>query len=176
MHLIMFPASLLIRLKIIAVIIPAIFIYSCREKIPEPKESLVERTPLNLAIIADTVIYDVVVKNPEPDDLWTEECLRNLNRQGLVDIIFNAIYRQELIPYDFFSNNPLSLNDITNLENNPEFSRENIGTLQFTEEWHFDEVNLRMKKRVHSLSLGYEVFDLSGNLRGYKPAFMVKLN
>jgi len=33
-----------------------------------------------------------------------------------------------------------------------------------------------MEKRVNSLTLGYEVFDPQGNLRGYKPAFLVKLN
>lgn len=176
MQLLRLPASIISRIKIIAVIIPVTFFYSCRESIPEQKEPLVERTPLNVAIIADTVIYDVVVKNPEPDDLWRDECLRNLNRKGLVDVIFNAIYRKELIPYDFFSNKPLSVNDITDIENAPGFSRENIGSIQFSEEWYFDEDNLRMEKRVNSMSLGYEVFDSSGNLRGYKPAFMVKLN
>lgn len=150
--------------------------HGCGDRIPEQRAPRVERTELNAAIIADTIIYDVIVKNPVPGDLWTEECLRNLKRDGLVDILFNAIYRQELIPYDLISGRPLSVSEIMELENDPEFSRDNIGKIQFSEEWYFDEENLRMEKRVNSLSLGFEVFDSSGNLRGYKPAFMVKLN
>ena len=169
-----YPAPSLI--KLLAVIIPAIFITGCSDRIPEQKKPLVQRTPLNIPIIADTVIYDVVVKNPEPDDLWIEESLRNLNREALVDIIFNAVYRKELIPYEYFSNEAMSVGDIIELENSPEFSREKIGRIQFSEEWYFDEDNLRMEKRVNSLTFGYEVFDPQGNLRGYKPAFLVKLN
>lgn len=158
------------------IVIMAILSGSCREKIPGQKKPAVARTPASAAVIADTVIYDVVIRNPEPDDLWAEECLRQLNREALVDMIFNAIYRQELLPYDYFSNRVLSVNEIKELEKDPEFSRTNIGRIQFMEEWYFDEENLRMEKRVNSLSLGYEVFDSSGKLRGYKPAFMVKLN
>ncbi|MFP4366146.1 MAG: hypothetical protein ACLFQA_03530 [Bacteroidales bacterium] len=150
--------------------------YGCGENIPEQKEPTVPRDSTNALVIADTVIYDVIVKNPVEGDEWTEECLRNLKREGLVDIIFDAIYQKELIPYDYLSEEPLTLNAIKDLENDPEFKRENIGKIQFSEEWYFDKENLRMEKRVNSLSLGYEVFDLSGNLKGYKPAFMVKLN
>ncbi len=157
-------------------IISAALLISCGEKIPEQKKPLVQRTPLNIPIIADTVIYDVVVKNPEPDDLWIEESLRRLNREALVDIIFNAVYRQELIPYEYFSSEAMSVADVIELEKSPEFSREKVGRIQFSEEWYFDEDNLRMEKRVNSLTLGYEVFDPQGNLRGYKPAFLVKLN
>ncbi len=157
-------------------IISAALLISCGERIPEQKAPIVQRTPLNIPVIADTVIYDVVVKNPEPDDLWIEESLRRLNREALMDIIFNAIYRKELIPYEYFSREVMSIADVIELENSPEFSREKVGRIQFSEEWYFDEDNLRMEKRVNSLTLGYEVFDPQGNLRGYKPAFLVKLN
>ncbi len=143
---------------------------------PEQKEALVPRAETSGLTIADTVIYDVVVKNPQAEDTWTEDCLRNLDREKLVDIIFDAVYRHELLPYDYISHELMSVKDIRDLENDPEFSRKNIGKIQFSEEWYFDTDNLRMEKRVNSLSLGYEVFDLSGNLRGYKPAFMVRLN
>lgn len=171
-----FSSPFILTIKIVIFITVALLVHSCKERIPCQKEPLVPRTPLNIAVIADTVIYDVIIKNPDPEDLWTEECLRNLYREGFIDIIFNAIYRQELIPYDYFSNQALSVKEIIELEKDPEFSRENIGRIQFSGAWYFDEENLRMEKRINSLSFGYEVFDLSGNLRGYKPAFMVKLN
>lgn len=161
---------------ILTLLIPVILIYGCSENIPVQKEPVVQRTELNIPVIADTVIYDVVVKNPEPDNHWTEESLRNLNREAFVDLIFNAIYRKELVPYDYFTRKALSIDEIYGLENDPVFSRENIGSIQFVEEWYFDEINLRMEKRVNSITLGYEIFDFDGNLRGYKPAFTVKLN
>ncbi|TVR73613.1 MAG: hypothetical protein EA408_04740 [Marinilabiliales bacterium] len=148
----------------------------CRDRIPEQKSPQVERTVLNAAVIADTVIYDVIVKNPDAEDLWTEETLRNLNRGGFVDIIFNAVYREELVAFDYFTGQALTVRDVADLENDPEFSRENIGMLQFNEEWYFDEENLRMEKRVNSVSLGYEVYDAEGRIRGYKPAFLINLN
>jgi len=150
--------------------------YGCRDRIPEQKPPQVERTALNAAIIADTVIYDVIVKNPDASDLWTEETLRNLNRRGFVDLIFNAVYREELVAFDYFTGQAMTVRDIADLENDAEFSRENIGMLQFSEEWYFDEENLRMKKRVNSVSLGYEVYDTDGRIRGYKPAFLINLN
>ncbi len=156
--------------------LPLLFISACGNGIPEQRPPLVERTPLDAAIIADTVIYDVIVKNPDAADLWAEQSLRNLNRSGLVDIIFNAIYHEELIPYDYFTMDVMSVRDVAKLENDPEFSRDNIGMLQFSEEWYFDEDNLRMEKRVNSISLGYEVYDTDGNIRGYKPAFLINLN
>jgi len=82
----------------------------------------------------------------------------------------------QLIPYDYFSQKALSAGEIRELEDSPGFSREKVGRIQFSEEWYFDEDNLRMEKRVNSLTLGYEVYDYEGNLRGYKPAFLVKLN
>ncbi len=156
--------------------LPLLFISACGNGIPEQRPPQVERTPLDGAVIADTVIYDVIVKNPNASDLWAEQSLRNLNREGLVDIIFNAVYRGELIPYDYFTMEVMSVRDVARLESDPEFSRDNIGMLQFSEEWYFDEENLRMEKRVNSISLGYEVYDTDGNIRGYKPAFLITLN
>jgi hypothetical protein len=163
-------------IKSLLLLTASVFLYSCGGGITDPKSPASPREATDAAMVADTVIYDVVIKNPSAEDIWTEACLKNLDREGLVNMIFEAIYLAELIPYDHLSNEPLSIRDIENLENDPEFSRKTIGKIQFSEEWYFDRDNLRMEKRVNSMALGYEVFDIAGNLRGYKPAFMVILN
>lgn len=150
--------------------------YGCGDRIPEQKEPLVPRTPSGAAIIADTVTYNVIVKNPEPEDTWTEKSLGRLKMDSFVEMIFEAIYSRELVPYDYYTNEAMSVREIRRLEQNEEFSRANIGQLQFTEEWYFDQENLRLEKRVNSITLGYEVYNLAGDLRGYKAAFKVKLN
>ena len=148
----------------------------CGDRIPEQKKPLVPRTPAGTAIIADTVTYNVIVKNPEPDDTWTEKALGRLDMETLVDMIFEAIYNREMVPRDDYSNEAMSVRDIRRLEQSEEFSRANIGQLQFTEEWYFDEENLRLEKRVNSITLGYEIYNLAGELRGYKAAFKINLN
>jgi hypothetical protein len=160
----------------ILIIITSILSFSCGGGTAGQKEPAVPRAAIQASVIAGTVIYDVIVRNPAPEDTWMEDCLRDLDREGLVNMVFEAIYRDELIAYDHLSHEPLTVADIKNLEKDAEFSRDHIGKIQFSEEWYFDQDNLRMEKRVNSMSFGYEVFDLSGNLRGYKPAFMVILN
>ncbi len=116
----------------------------------------------------------MIIKNVDPDDEWAEKCLRNLNRDKLISIIFDAVYNKLLIPYDFYTNEPIKLSRLRKLEK--EFARDNIGKLQFVEEWTFDETNLQLNKRVNSVLLAYEVFNSAGEVRGYKPAFYVRLN
>ena len=122
--------------------------------------------------IADTIINDVVIKNSDNDE-WTEYCLRNLDKKTLVNEIFNLIYSEELIPYDFFQNTQLSIDDIKALEKDPEFSRDKISKVQFEEAWYFDTENQKMLKKVHSIMLAYEIYDFNGEVKGYKPAFKV---
>ncbi|MDA3952053.1 MAG: hypothetical protein PF485_00265 [Bacteroidales bacterium] len=126
----------------------------------------------NYIIIADTLVSDVVILNPDNDE-WTEYCLRRLDKKTLVNEIFKSVYTEELIPYEFFNNNPLSIEDIKTLESDPEFSRDNIAKVQFEEAWYFDPTNQKMIKKVHSIMLAYEIYDSFGEIRGYKPAFKV---
>lgn len=126
--------------------------------------------------IGDSIIYDMVIKNANPDDEWAEECLRKLEREKLIQIIFDAVYEKTLIPYDYYENKPLKISDIKKLEADKEFSRDIIGKLQFEEEWSFDETTLQFRKKVNSILLAYEVYNSAGEIRGYKPAFYVRLN
>lgn len=129
----------------------------------------------NYLILADTLVSDVVILNPDNDE-WTDYCLRNLDKTTLVDEIFKAVYAEILVPYEFFNNKPFSIEDIRALEDDPEFSRENIAKVQFEEAWYFDPVNQKMVKKVNSIMLAYEIYDSDGKIRGYKPAFKVYLN
>ncbi len=122
--------------------------------------------------ISDTIINDVVIKNPDGDE-WTDYCLRNLDKETLVDEIFKAVYDGELTPYEFFHNTPLSIDDIKELEKDPDFSRELIAKVQFEEAWYYDKKNQKMMKKVHSIMLAYEIYNSLGEIRGYKPAFKV---
>ena len=57
------------------------------------------------------------------------------------------------------------------------FTRKQIGKIMFTEKWYFSEATLTFTKKVETVTLGYELLDKqSGELHGFKPAFIVKLN
>ena len=130
----------------------------------------------NELLIADSITYDVVIKNPDPYDQWTDECLQNLDKKNLVDYIFEAIYQGKVIAYNYFEDTPLSVKQVKALEESEEFSRDQIAKIQFIEEWVLDKENFAFTKKVKSIMLGYEVYNLDGEIRGYKAAFKVLLN
>ncbi|PLX20273.1 MAG: hypothetical protein C0597_04285 [Marinilabiliales bacterium] len=126
----------------------------------------------NYLAIADTIITDVVIQNPDENE-WTDYTLRNLNKEALVNEIFSSVYDGKLTPYEFFKNEPLTIEDVKNLEDDPEFDRDQIGKVQFEEAWYYDAENHKMVKKVHSIMLAYEIYNPLGEIKGYKPAFKV---
>lgn len=154
-------------------IILLVFTFGCNLKQKE-NQAIQFGNEENYIVIADTIINDVVVKNPNQDE-WTDICLRNLDKKMLVDEIFKSVYSGKLIPHEFFNNEVLSINDIKALEDDPDFNRDLIAKVQFEEAWYFDPESQKMIKKVHSIMLAYEIYNSLGEIRGYKPAFKVYL-
>lgn len=130
----------------------------------------------DMNVIADTIIYDVIIKNPDPDNEWTKKCLGNLKRNEFVNKLFDAVYNEEASAYDFFSGKELKPRDLKKIEKEDGFNREQIGKLQFTEAWYYNSQNLIMDKKIISITLGHELFENNGDIIGYKPVFKIDLN
>ncbi len=128
------------------------------------------------ALLADTITYPVTIFNFDPTDDWSEQRLRNVQRQKLVEEVFNAIYSKTLTVYHYYSDEPLSINDIRELEASPDFSRDRIEEIQFVETWHFSPELKQFQKKVHSIVLAYALYNDDGSRRGLKAAFRIKLN
>ena len=128
------------------------------------------------ALVADTIIYDVIIKNPNPEDACTNECLKNFQHSTLMDSLFNLVYTRQATVYDFFSQEPLKVKEIKRMEKEEDFMRDNIGKIQFTEKWYFDASTQQLQKEVISMVLGYELKSDEGEVRGYKPIFKIQLN
>ncbi len=152
------------------VVISGVFI-SCNQKDIDVQKVDIGREN-NYSVFADTIINDVLIQNPDSSE-WTDYCLRNLNKDALVEEIFNSIYNGKLVPFEFFKDTPLNIDDIKSLESDPEFSRDKIAKVQFEEAWFFDTEKQIMVKKVYSIMLAYEVYNLDGEIKGYKPAFKV---
>lgn len=157
--------------KLILITVTFLILTGCSD---EPKQTVKANFGdiENYEIIADTIITDVVIKNPDNDE-WTDYCLRTLNKTELVNHIFNAVYEGKLTPYNYFNNIPLTINDIKNLEKDPEFNRNNIAKVQYQEAWHYNVQKQTMIKKVHSIMFAFEVYNNEGEIKGYKPAFKV---
>lgn len=127
-------------------------------------------------IIADTITYDVIIKNADSSQVWNEEFLKYVKRSMIIDSIFAGVYSGRFEPYEFFSGKKLSLKEVKDIEAEDWFSRDAIGKIQFSEVWYSEPGNFSIEKKVFSVVLGVEQFDQFGNLKGYKPVFKVYLN
>jgi len=165
-----------------------VFLFSCKDQ--DTKNNSTDSTKITVnqpisgtfyttdssksIILVDTIIYDVIVKNANKNDEWAEFCLKNYNDEVLKNIIFNAIYENKLIAYEYRLDTVMSIEYVKNLEK--EYKKEGFGKIQFNETWYFDEVNLEMYKKVTSLVFGYELVNNTGEVYGYKPAFKIYLD
>lgn len=127
-------------------------------------------------LLADPITYDVVIRNPDPDDAWTTERLEELDLKKLVKIVFQSVEDGKATAYNYHTGERMSITDIKNLEQTDEFDKSKIGKIQFIEDWYFNEDLLIMNKKVKSIMLAYEVYDQFGKIRGYKAGFRVDLN
>ena len=157
-----------------------IILTGCKEKRQEPeyndREIQVKYDSMAGNLIADTIIYDVIIKNPNPDDIWTEQCLGYLRRDEFVNQLFEAVYDKRANAYDFITGRKMSPRDLRKLEKNEDFEREKIGKIQFAEVWYFDTAKLALEKRILYMNLGYEVMGENSEIIGYKPVFRIYLN
>lgn len=163
--------------NLLAAISVACLLYACcpAEEKTNADANFPDSTVSDGFVIADTIIYDVIVSNPNPEDVWTEECLKHLNMNDLVDDLFEKIYSKEMIAYDFFSHTAMQVGDLEEMERSSEFSRERIGKIQFSEKWVLSEANQEFQKEIISIVLGYELYDAAGEVRGYRPIFKLYL-
>jgi hypothetical protein len=163
-------------MKKLSWLIPIILFMACRNN-DGPSNIPVSSVPSSAQgyLVADTIIYDVIIKNTNPDDEWTEHSLKNLNRSFLIDSILELAYSGRAQAFEYFTNELLDPKELRKLEQEREFSRESIGKIQFEERWYYSGTPPALHKEVLSMVLGYELFADSGEFRGYKPLFRIVL-
>lgn len=164
--------------SILLVIASFILVTGCKKGWEREEKHVIQTDSLTneFISIADSINYGVVVKTRKNEDEWQQKWLSTFDRRELVDFLFDAVYSGRLQPYDYFEDEPLSVEQIKQLENKEEFDRSKIGKIQFKEKWYFDPNRLKMIKEVYSVMLAYEIYRENGDFRGYKPAFQVYLN
>ncbi|HDZ41055.1 MAG TPA: hypothetical protein ENH59_05190 [Bacteroidetes bacterium] len=155
------------KARVITLIFLSAILFSCRQS--EDKNILSEEKIL----IADNIIYDVVIKIPNPDDPWEVEKLDGYQGNRMIDEFFNAVYTEKMTAYDYHTGKRLSPEEVRHAELRPGFDRNNIGKIQFTENWYYDPLTMDIDKEVVSIVLGYEKREIDGSLIGYEAAFQL---
>jgi hypothetical protein len=129
--------------------------------------------PASLSLLADTITYDAIIHNPNPEDQYTEQFLKHLKKEKLIDGIFDAVYSGKMKAYNIFNNKEMSIAEVKEIEKAKGFSRSKIGKVQFTESWFLEENSLSIKKKVIAMAFGYEHINSEGVVDDYKGMFRV---
>jgi hypothetical protein len=152
-----------------ALILSGLFLFSCQQK------EKIESDTYSGVKIANPIIYEVLVNNPNAEDEWKTECLANTNTTELVKDIVAAVRNGDLPAFDYYDNHQLSIPELEKIISESDLIHK-TGNIQFEEEWYWDSKKLSLNKRVKKLMFGYEVFDSVGKIKGYKASFVVDLD
>jgi hypothetical protein len=168
------------QVLLISVILTVLLFNACK-KCEEPKQPvIVDNELLEKNIIADTIVYEVIIKSTSSSEEWMSQCqqfseISHLNKTTFIDSLFADIYGNKYVVYDFFSGNPITTEELAAMEKEEWFSRDAIGKIQFKETWYFDREHQIFRKKVLSMVLGVELVDDLGALKGYKAIFKLNL-
>lgn len=152
-----------------------VFLWQCNS--PEGEKS---NTPMQGSevgeLVVDTIIYPVTIINPDSLDTWADKRLKNLNHSSLISPLFEALYNGTISAYDYYNHEQISVEEIKEMEASGEIKRDQIAQLQFEESWYFNEKDGTLSKKVHGVLLATPVFNDLEEIKGYKAAFVIKLN
>ncbi len=93
----------------------------------------------------------------------------------MVDFIFAGIYDERFRAYDIFNDKLIPALTIKQMEEDGEFTRDQVSKIQFVEDWYTDPEDYSMTKRVTEIRLGIEHIDGFGMHMGHNPLFKVRL-
>jgi len=127
-------------------------------------------------VVADTIIYDVIISNSNPDDAWAAHCLEGLNHSMLIDSIFEMVYTGRTMAFNHETGEKLTPKQVEKIEAGEGFNRDNISMVQFKEIWYLNPGKTAMTKKVLSMVLGYNYYTTAGELIGHKALFRVEMN
>lgn len=126
-------------------------------------------------LVADTIIYDVALTNPNPEDPWGDQRLKRLNRKAFVDSIFLMIYSGNATAYDHNTGEKLTVKQMERMEIDSVFQRTKINMIQFKEAWYINPSGISITKDVISMVLGSQVYDSYGVYLGNRAVMRVEL-
>ena len=165
--------------RLAVLFIPLILIFSCSGGSEE--------------IITERIVYDVCIKNTDPNADWWDNSLPGPYRDKLISrmmgdatsgkvAVFSAIGKKlsideirvigtETISATFQRADPPC--DSYDTIISQELDLRNVTRIRFLEEWRFDGKNHMIGKKILGMAPMTESYDPDGNLRGYEALFWI---
>lgn len=164
--------------KTLIIILLITSLTACKQQSSEPSvtgkaRAMIDTSLSDDQIIAESIRYDVIIKNPDPLDEWTETRLKGLEREKLIDEVFKAVYSGKVKAYNYYTDKQMSVKQVKEIEKQAESEGTEVAKIQFLEDWYFNPETFNLYKRVHYIMLAYEILDNKGELRNYKAGFYV---
>jgi len=103
-----------------------------------------------------------------------KEWLGGAKIEILANNLYKAVYDKRLKAYDYTTGEEMTIEQVKELDK--EYNRKDVGQILFTEDWYFDENELKMYKQVNSIMLAYYRYDEEGNILGNKAGIRIYLN
>lgn len=132
--------------------------------------------PEGAVLLSDTLVYSVDLVATDSLDTWSAWRLRHVAPRPMADFLLNEVYEGRLQAYDYFSNEPLSIEEVRRREQADDYHRDLVEEFQFEETWYYLPEEQRFRKEVHALVLAYSLYASDGSLRGRKPVLRIRLN
>lgn len=143
--------------------------------------------------ITERIVYDVSIKNNDPNADWWDNSLPGPYRDKLISrmmedatsgkvAVFSAIGKK--LTMDEIKNIGAETISATFQRADPpydsydtivrqELDLRNVTRIRFLEEWRFDNKNKLIEKKILGMAPMTESYDLDGNLRGYEALFWI---
>lgn len=126
--------------------------------------------------VARPIVYEVIIKPHEGLTDWEKEMVTGFQGWDMIRDLIEKVFEGEIQAYDYFTEKPMDKKQLQMLKKDPEFGARQIGRLQFTENWFYDEHQSRLRKQIHKVVFGYEDRDEQDQVLGYKAAFFIYMN
>lgn len=159
--------------NLLAILIIASFIFGCSKSNKPKEKSTKQSLSGDITVIADTIVYDVILRNIDTSDVWEAECLQYLNQKSLVNYLIDGVYNGQFIAIEFMGDKVLSIDDVKAIEQESNFSRDKVSKVQFRERWYIDSEG-NLQKQIISYTLGFEIYSKQNSFLGHKALFVVK--
>lgn len=161
---------------LLKVLLVCIILASCKSEVKQGlKSTEFSQISKGSTIVADSVLYDVIIRAMDKDDNWENERLKSLNQELFINYIFDNLYKEKLFAFDYITGERLSIKDIKKLEKSEGFLRSRISKIEFNEQWSIDSLGT-LNKRINEMSFGIESYSSQGTFKGHLALFKVKAN
>src|SRR5690554_886770 len=138
---------------------------ACEPRQEQSRPPILTHLPEGAVLLSDTLVYSVDLVATDSLDTWSAWRLRHVAPRPMADFLLNEVYEGRLQAYDYFSNEPLSIEEVRRREQAGDYHRDLVEEFQFEESWYYLPGEQRFHKEVHALDRANSLMASNAALR-----------